>query len=167
MELIVIESRLVSDLRDVPIFNRVAWPLLAEGAPVGFPTRSHPQGLQPVGAYAIRLPYPPSSNRYWRNFRGRMVKSTDARRYDAEVKALARLAGVFDPIEGPVSVRVDIYRARAMGDLDNRAKVLLDALQGIAYVDDKQIVEIHSRRFDDPGDPRAEVLIVDLGDASR
>lgn len=32
-------------------------------------------------------------------------------------------------------------------DLDNRLKVLLDSLSGIAYLDDKQVVEIHAKKI--------------------
>ena len=35
----------------------------------------------------------------------------------------------------------------------------LDSLRGIAYADDKQIVEIHAYRRDDPANPRIEVVI--------
>jgi Holliday junction resolvase RusA-like endonuclease len=38
----------------------------------------------------------------------------------------------------------------------------LDNLQGIAYVNDRQIVEIHARRFDDKANPRVEVIIEEV-----
>jgi Holliday junction resolvase RusA-like endonuclease len=43
--------------------------------------------------------------------------------------------------------------------LDNRLKVLLDALNGIAYNDDADIVELHAYRLDDKHDPRVELKI--------
>jgi Holliday junction resolvase RusA-like endonuclease len=52
-----------------------------------------------------------------------------------------------------------VYRPRKAGDLSNRIKVLEDALNGIAWIDDKQIVEIHARREDDASNPRVEVRI--------
>jgi nitric oxide reductase large subunit len=35
-----------------------------------------------------------------------------------------------------------VFRPRASGDLDNRIKVLVDALQGIAYANDSQVKHI-------------------------
>lgn len=75
----------------------------------------------------------PSGNRYWRVFRGRAVKSPEARAYIARVMRLYRTT----PLAGRVAVRLDLYLCR--GDIDNRAKVALDALKGIAFVDDRQV----------------------------
>ncbi len=60
---------------------------------------------------------------------------------------------------GPVSVNVRVYRPARRGDLDNCLKVLLDALKGIAFVDDSQVVHIHARRYEDKANPRAEVTV--------
>ena len=107
------------------------------------------------------LPLPPSSNRYWRNYRGVTMISDEARAYKTEVWATAKQAGV-EVLEGDVIVSIDLYRARKAGDLDNRIKVTLDALNGIAWRDDKQVAEIHARRFDDKANPRLEVLVEKL-----
>lgn len=109
-----------------------------------------------MGTIEITLPFPPSANRYWRIFRGRAVKGKDAMEYKAAVN---NLCADFRACIGDVIVRLDFYRPRKSGDLDNRIKILLDALQGSVYVDDKQIVEIHARRFDDKKNPRVEVRI--------
>jgi len=52
-------------------------------------------------------------------------------------------------IEGPVIFRATIYLVRkgnAEGDIDNYAKTLKDALNGIAWIDDRQVVESHMRK---------------------
>lgn len=104
----------------------------------------------------LTLPYPPTGNLYWRHFRGRVVVSSQARKY----REMVRLLGSrIEPLKGAVEVSVDVHRPRRIGDLDNALKVLLDALRGIAYVDDKQVVAIHARRYDDKQDPRAEVTV--------
>lgn len=36
---------------------------------------------------------------------------------------------------------------KGQGDLDNKCKVIQDGLNGIAYNDDKQIVELHARKI--------------------
>lgn len=114
----------------------------------------------------LTLPVPISANRYWRTkviqSKGRAFVqtyiSTEAKQYKAAVRGIASLVcdGMFT---GEVSIHVDVYRAAKRGDLDNMLKVLGDSLIGIAYVDDKQIVEIHARRFEDPKNPRVEVTI--------
>lgn len=50
-------------------------------------------------------------------------------------------------------------------DLDNIAKTILDALNGIAYEDDKQIVELHCEKYYTPGNTEyVEVKIETLTD---
>lgn len=61
------------------------------------------------------------------------------------------LAG--SPFSGEVKVKLDIYRQRSKfkkgvtskkyGDIDNLAKAVLDALNGICWQDDSQISELH------------------------
>lgn len=104
------------------------------------------------------LPYPPSTNRYWRTFRGRTVVSAEAKAYKKDVS----LKGCI-PFPGPVALTVRLYRPQRSGDLDNRLKVLCDALNGHAWHDDKQVEEIHAYRFDDKTNPRVEVEVRALG----
>jgi crossover junction endodeoxyribonuclease RusA len=104
------------------------------------------------------LPYPPSSNRYWRNFRGRMVKSDDARTYQTAVRWQCE-AMCIAPHTGPVALTMTFYRPAKRGDLSNRVKVAEDALQGYLYNDDKQVVELHCYQRDDKQNPRVEVEV--------
>lgn len=106
------------------------------------------------------LPYPPSANRYWRTFRNRTVVSDEARRYKNLVKVeLAR----WPLLAGPVVLVAHLYRPQKSGDLDNRLKVLGDALNGVAWADDSQVVEIHAYRHDDKARPRVEVEVRAMG----
>lgn len=107
----------------------------------------------------VTLPYPPSANRYWRVWRGRAVKSTEARKYQQDVKASWLTTRA--PATGPVAVTLRVFRPARRGDLDNTIKVLLDALKGLAFVDDSQVVELHASRYEDKADPRV-VVTVDL-----
>lgn len=106
----------------------------------------------------IELPYPPSANRYWRNFRGRMVISAEAKAFKEQAGWIAKASGGA-LLTGAVSMFVDIYRPAKRGDLDNTLKVTIDSLQGIFYTNDSQIVEIHARLFDDKKNPRAVVTV--------
>lgn len=110
-------------------------------------------------AIQITLDMPPSANRYWRRgLNGNTYVSDEAEDYKAEVH-LRCLRARIRPLDGPLAITMRVYRARRSGDLDNRIKIVLDALQGIAYTDDKQITEIHAYRFDDKHEPRVEIEI--------
>lgn len=112
----------------------------------------------------LTLPEPPSSNRYWRVFRGRAVKSRHAREY------IETVAAAFDaqatnaerealPLTGPVAVTLAWHRGARRGDLDNRLKVVCDSLAGLLYVNDRQIIELHASRHESP---RAGRLVVEV-----
>lgn len=134
------------------------------------------------------LPYPVSANRYWatrvipkpKKPPHRPLAITyvtpEAEAYKAEVAKLARLAGI-GKLEGRVRVHLRLYPSRPQDwakrarkdpdlwadtvqcmDLGNCEKVLDDALNGIAWTDDKQLHEIHKYRCD-PDDLGARVEI--------
>jgi len=64
--------------------------------------------------------------------------------YERMVGLVAKATGC-KPTYGPVFVALDIYTRRKM-DLDNVAKSILDGLNGIAYEDDDQVVELLVRK---------------------
>lgn len=106
----------------------------------------------------ITLDTPPSANRYWRMGNNRIYRSDEAVNYRAYVELLCNTAGI-EPLDSNVALYVDVYRPAKRGDLDNFLKVLGDSLQGYAYHNDAQIVEIHARRYDDPRNPRVEITV--------
>jgi crossover junction endodeoxyribonuclease RusA len=108
----------------------------------------------------ITLPYPISANRYWRNWRGRMVVSSEARAYKERVASLVRSRGMV-PITGEVELKIDLYRPQKRGDVDNFLKVTIDALKGVAFVDDSQVQRIDIQRFDDKENPRVVVEVTE------
>jgi Holliday junction resolvase RusA-like endonuclease len=59
-----------------------------------------------------------------------------------------------------LGVRIFFYRkSRVHRDVDNMAKLVLDALNKLAWNDDSQIDELILWRTDDKENPRAEVLV--------
>ena len=102
------------------------------------------------------LPVPPSANEYWTVYNNRIVVTAKARAYKQEIAWLLKQS---EPLTGDVSVNFTVFRPRKSGDLDNYCKVMFDALQGLAYENDSQIVEIHSFREDDKDNPRVEIYI--------
>lgn len=107
----------------------------------------------------ITLDYPPSANRYWRNYQGRVVRSQEAIDYKYYVSLICATAG-WQPLEGDVRIDLIFYRPRKRGDLDNRIKILLDALQGYAFQDDEQVAELRAVRYDDKS--HSPCVIVDV-----
>ena len=85
------------------------------------------------------------------------------REYREVVQQAARLAmNGAEPLKGEVSAVIKLYRrfkptARNYGDCDNHLKALLDALNGTAFEDDRQIVRCLVEKFTDKGNPRTEI----------
>jgi crossover junction endodeoxyribonuclease RusA len=110
----------------------------------------------------MMLPYPISTNRYWRNFGGRTVRSSEAVAYKDEVGFIA-LSSEVKMLDGPVQVDMVLHPPAPKDwekrqkknllwaldvrriDLDNAQKVALDALQGFMYADDRQITSLSIR----------------------
>ena len=115
----------------------------------------------------IRLPEPPSANAYWRSVtiggRARVLLSREARAYKAAVASQCdRTPGlVLGRYYADVPLRLTLtwHRSKRMGDLSNRIKVLEDALNGLLWVDDKQIEEIHAFRRESPRDGYVDVSV--------
>lgn len=112
---------------------------------------------------AFELPEPPSSNRYWRQHGHVTYRTREAKVYCELVAAMTAPyranGGPLFP-SGDVSVALIWFRGRKSGDLDNRSKVLYDALQGSIYTDDAQISEDHRKRVDaHPTIPKGHVRV--------
>lgn len=61
------------------------------------------------------------------------------------------------PLKGDLSLTMAVYFTNPASDLDNAAKGLIDAMKGILWVDDRQIVEIHAFKKIDKVNPRVEL----------
>lgn len=79
--------------------------------------------------------------------------------YEKLVGWVAKCSGC-RPVDGPVAVDLDIY-VRIRMDLDNVAKSVLDGLNGIAYQDDGQVVEllVKKHKVTNTADERVEIEI--------
>jgi len=108
----------------------------------------------------ITLPWPPSVNRYWRSFKGRVLISADGRAYREVAVAIAVGKARFG--SSKVRVRIEAWLPdNRRRDVDNLLKAPLDALchAGI-YDDDSQIVELSIRRAGlDKANPRLEITL--------
>lgn len=134
---------------------------------------------------SITLPYPPSANRYWRTAvvcgRAMVHPSAQAKAYKSGVLAIALSAGIRKPLDGRIELHVQLYPQRPLDwakrakrdpqtwdddvrciDLGNCEKVLSDALNGVAWVDDRQHRRIVLERMEPDGDARVVVTIRQL-----
>lgn len=134
--------------------------------------------------FKLILPYPVSTNRYWRVFKGKTAVSKEAKQYKDTVRKIALLSGFKKPYQGKVEVSYVLYPKLPKNwktrmacdpvcwhknlrciDLDNAQKVLFDALNGIAFVDDKLVWRISGRRaVPDLNGARIEVTVNEIKD---
>lgn len=113
----------------------------------------------------LKLPWPPSANRYWRHARGRTYLSKAAKAFRANVLALVwDELGKIEPLTGDLGVVLRLTPPDCRSDVDNSQKPALDALEyaGV-YANDNQVSEMHTFRGDPepPGAILVEVWQID------
>ena len=66
-----------------------------------------------------------------------------------------------EPLTGWVGMRCMFYTVtqKPRADIDNFLKLVSDALNGLAYVDDRQVDDIQGTRIRGTADPRTEIEI--------
>jgi crossover junction endodeoxyribonuclease RusA len=114
-----------------------------------------------LAEYSFTLPVPPSANRYWRVWNNRVVVTDEAKAYKEKVYYQLR---EYEPLRGDVAVNFTVFRPSKRGDLDNYTKVMFDALNGLVWLDDIQVVEIHSFRADDKNNPHIKFLVYEVNE---
>lgn len=94
--------------------------------------------------------------------RGAYVKKYAQRylNYKKEVAWIA-ISKKIRPMDGPVEVEVNVYLCGGrQGDIDNYAKSLTDALNKLAYQDDRQIRRLVAEKHEcSKGEERAEIIV--------
>lgn len=120
--------------------------------------RRHPESVAASSSCAfsgplrITLPWPPSTNHIWRNYRGRMVLSAAGRAYHSLVMQAVMLQRANVGLAGRLVVLLELHapthdaagrRRTKWGDVANREKVLIDSLQGAGcFRNDEQIDDL-------------------------
>lgn len=135
--------------------------------PVAQLTLVKPDALPP--AVELVLPLPPSWNQAIKaravpagggKWRAHVYESAEGKAYRAAVGSQLRRDAWPGPFERHIMLRVsgDMVVARAGNDLNNRFKVLFDALQGHVYEDDEQVAEFGRwRRLVDSTNPHVRL----------
>jgi len=76
---------------------------------------------------------------------GRMYTPKETREFEELIGWTTRSV-VRKPIEKPVKVNIDVY-SKTRADFDNIAKAILDGLSGVAFIDDRQVVDLRIRKL--------------------
>jgi Holliday junction resolvase RusA-like endonuclease len=94
---------------------------------------------------------PPSTNSMYKPFNGRFMVNVKAKADKEAMAWEARAQYRGDPIEGDLVVEAHLtWPTRRNHDVDN-IKSLLDALKGILWVDDAQIVDLRVTKRHEKG----------------
>jgi Holliday junction resolvase RusA-like endonuclease len=88
----------------------------------------------------------------------RLIKSQKALDYVAAVKRT--YPPLVPLLEGDLRMTADVYYATRRPDLD--VSLILDALEGIAYRNDRQVREMHLYHHLDRANPRAEITLEEM-----
>lgn len=111
---------------------------------------------------ALTLPWPPSVNRIWRQYAGRVLLSREGRAYRQAVLGAWLQARQQGMGRQPIKLVIDAHMPDARRrDLDNLNKAALDAMQAArVFEDDSQVVDLHIRRAGiDRTNPRLEITL--------
>lgn len=99
----------------------------------------------------IQLPYPPSVNSIWKpTGKGGIYKDAKARAWAMEASWLVRASGV--KVRGPFIFSLTAHRPdKRARDLDNLAKVVLDALQAGGAIENDSLCQAIIMRWEGVG----------------
>jgi Holliday junction resolvase RusA-like endonuclease len=111
----------------------------------------------------LELPMCPSINAAYRHraMKGggsMMYLTKEAKAFKQEVRDICEGFGI-TPVDGWVTLEVVVTFGRKGSDLDNRLKLLKDALEGYAYHNDKQVARLVVDRDYDKGNPRIWIRV--------
>lgn len=101
-----------------------------------------------MNTYYLKLPWPPSNNRYWRHSRGRHYISEWGQRYRKEVIQIIQAAKLDISITPRIKVTINAAPPdNRKRDLDNLPKAVFDALTSAGFwLDDGQIDDMRIKR---------------------
>ena len=95
-------------------------------------------------AITLTLPWPPSVNKYWRTFQGRMIISAEGRSYRKAVADQVLIQRGAKHYAGKLRVNIEAFRPdNRRRDLDNLLKAVLDGCTHAGvWEDDSNIVDL-------------------------
>jgi Holliday junction resolvase RusA-like endonuclease len=117
-----------------------------------------------VTAATFVVPGPPVTWKRARRGKGHSYTDPKDAQHREKIRAHARNAGLRRPLVGRVRLDVAFFTRYdpldpRSGDLDNYEKAVKDALQGIAFANDRQVCEGGKFKAHDAANPRTEVTV--------
>lgn len=110
----------------------------------------------------IKLSLPPTLNHTYRVVHKGMIKTKDAKSWQeyAGLMVIQELQkkGLEADLRGDYHVTMDLYLKRSR-DVDSSIKLLLDALEGVIWKNDKQVQQILVRKWKTSNEPCLELEI--------
>jgi len=83
---------------------------------------------------------------------GKFYTPKTTREYEETVAWFARAAYKEEPTKDPVRLDLTIRSSKSKADTSNILKSIEDGMNGIVYIDDRQIKEIHISRIEGDGE---------------
>ncbi len=105
---------------------------------------------------------PLSVNATYKRGKNSFYKSREAKETQEAMAWEARSQYRGKPLECKILVDVAFFWKNMRKDIDGPLKSVLDAMQGIVYVNDNQIVDLHVLKGKDSINPRMEMLVSEV-----
>ena len=96
----------------------------------------------------LTLPWPPSTNQYWRSFQGRVIISAQGRAYRKAIIEQVIIQSGARQFEHDLQIEIEVFPPdKRKRDIDNLLKSLLDSLTyAQVWKDDNQISDLRIYR---------------------
>lgn len=97
--------------------------------------------------------------------KGIVIDSPKSKKFKEDFATLIKLEMTDPMYHGAIKVNIDIYRnfpkptSKKYGDIDNLAKGILDACNGILWKDDSQIVSLNVEKFITDSEPNIKLVV--------
>lgn len=116
--------------------------------------------MSTISFVILGQPYSKANSRRLVRFGNRpaFIKSKEAVQYQKDFQTQCRKLS--DLMTGDVAVSIKIYYGSRRPDLDE--SVILDCMQGLIYVNDRQVKEKHIYWGLDKDNPRSEITVTEL-----
>lgn len=94
---------------------------------------------------------------------GRMYTPAKTKQFEQDfgfmARAKARKDGVRIPYAGSLRLSVMIHAAQVPADIDNYVKAIMDALNGVIYADDRQVIGLNATLLRNAKQPHIELRL--------
>ncbi len=104
---------------------------------------------------------PLSYYQYLKQNRHRKYITDEGRKYKETLQAeFKKVMEEMEIIQGEVVMEIDLFfDNKRKNDLDNFCKPILDCMSDVIFLDDRQIIDLHIKKFYDKENPRIVIRI--------